>query len=43
MSSASLQNGASHVEHEWSEPAYVVAGASVLAQVVRDLVGGGAA
>jgi N-carbamoyl-L-amino-acid hydrolase len=37
------QNGASHVEHEWSERAHVVAGASVLAQVVRDLVGGGAA
>lgn len=31
------RDGASHVEHEWAEPAHVVAGASVLAQVLRDL------
>jgi hydantoinase/carbamoylase family amidase len=40
------RDGASHVEHEWAEPAHVAAGASVLAQVMRDLVcasGGGAA
>jgi beta-ureidopropionase / N-carbamoyl-L-amino-acid hydrolase len=40
------RDGASHVEQEWAEPAHVAAGASVLAQVMRDLVcssGGGAA
>ncbi|MDQ8730340.1 Zn-dependent hydrolase [Bradyrhizobium sp. LHD-71] len=31
------RNGASHVEHEWAEPAHVAAGASVLAQVLREL------
>jgi N-carbamoyl-L-amino-acid hydrolase len=25
------------VEHEWTEPAHIAAGASVLAQVLRDL------
>jgi N-carbamoyl-L-amino-acid hydrolase len=30
-------DGASHVEHEWAEPADVAAGASVLAQVLREL------
>jgi N-carbamoyl-L-amino-acid hydrolase len=32
------RDGASHVEHEWSEPDHVAAGASVLAQVLRELV-----
>jgi N-carbamoyl-L-amino-acid hydrolase len=31
------RDGASHVEHEWVEPGHVAAGASVLAQVLRDL------
>jgi beta-ureidopropionase / N-carbamoyl-L-amino-acid hydrolase len=31
------RDGVSHVEHEWTEPEHVVAGASVLARVVRDL------
>jgi N-carbamoyl-L-amino-acid hydrolase len=31
------RDGASHVEHEWAEPSHVAAGASVLAQVLRDL------
>ena len=31
------RDGASHVEHEWAEPDHVVAGASVLAQVLRGL------
>jgi len=31
------RDGASHVEHEWAEPAHVMAGASVLAQVVYGL------
>jgi N-carbamoyl-L-amino-acid hydrolase len=31
------RNGLSHVEHEWAEPEHVAAGATVLAQVVRDL------
>jgi N-carbamoyl-L-amino-acid hydrolase len=31
------RDGASHVEHEWTEPAHIAAGASVLAQVLRDL------
>jgi N-carbamoyl-L-amino-acid hydrolase len=31
------RDGASHVEHEWAEPGHVAAGASVLAQVLRDL------
>jgi N-carbamoyl-L-amino-acid hydrolase len=31
------RDGASHVEHEWAEPDHVAAGASVLAQVLRDL------
>jgi N-carbamoyl-L-amino-acid hydrolase len=31
------RDGASHVEHEWAEPTHVAAGASVLAQVLRDL------
>jgi len=31
------KDGASHVEHEWAEPEHVAAGASVLAQVLRDL------
>jgi N-carbamoyl-L-amino-acid hydrolase len=31
------RDGASHVEHEWAEPADVVAGASVLAQVLREV------
>ncbi len=31
------RDGASHVEHEWAEPEHVAAGASVLAQVMRDL------
>jgi N-carbamoyl-L-amino-acid hydrolase len=30
------RDGASHVEHEWAEPGHVAAGASVLAQVLRD-------
>jgi len=29
--------GASHVEREWAEPGHVAAGASALAQVLRDL------
>jgi len=32
------RDGASHVEHESAEPAHVAAGASVLAEVVRDHV-----
>jgi beta-ureidopropionase / N-carbamoyl-L-amino-acid hydrolase len=31
------RDGVSHVEHEWAEPAHVAAGATVLAQVLRDL------
>ena len=31
------RDGASHVEHEWAEPADVAAGASVLAQVLREV------
>ncbi|MGY3034350.1 N-carbamoyl-L-amino-acid hydrolase [Bradyrhizobium sp. USDA 4354] len=31
------RDGASHVEHEWAEPVHVAAGASALAQVVREL------
>jgi beta-ureidopropionase / N-carbamoyl-L-amino-acid hydrolase len=31
------RDGASHVEHEWAEPGHVAAGASVLAQVMREL------
>ena len=31
------RDGASHVEHEWTEPAHLAAGASVLAQVLHDL------
>jgi len=31
------RDGVSHVEHEWAEPEHVAAGASVLAQVMRDL------
>jgi N-carbamoyl-L-amino-acid hydrolase len=31
------RDGASHVEHEWADPGHVAAGASVLAQVARDL------
>jgi beta-ureidopropionase / N-carbamoyl-L-amino-acid hydrolase len=31
------RDGASHVEHEWAEPADVAAGASVLAQVLREI------
>lgn len=31
------RDGASHVEHEWAEPEHVAAGASILAQVMRDL------
>jgi len=31
------RNGASHVEHEWTEPAHAAAGASVLAQVLHEL------
>jgi hydantoinase/carbamoylase family amidase len=31
------RDGASHVEYEWAEPAHVAAGASVLAQMLRDL------
>ena len=31
------RDGASHVEHEWAEPNHVAAGASVLAQVLREL------
>jgi beta-ureidopropionase / N-carbamoyl-L-amino-acid hydrolase len=31
------RDGASHVEHEWAEPGHVAAGATVLAQVLRDL------
>ncbi|HWL19636.1 MAG TPA: Zn-dependent hydrolase [Bradyrhizobium sp.] len=31
------RDGASHVEHEWADPGHVAAGASVLAQVLRDL------
>ncbi len=31
------RDGASHVEHEWTEPAHVAAGASVLAQVLHEL------
>ncbi|MGJ5221877.1 M20/M25/M40 family metallo-hydrolase, partial [Bradyrhizobium oligotrophicum] len=31
------RGGVSHVEHEWAEPADIAAGASVLAQVLRDL------
>lgn len=33
------RDGASHVEHEWAEPAHVAAGASVLAQVLHELAG----
>ena len=32
------RDGASHVEHEWSEPAHVAAGAAVLAQVMTEIV-----
>jgi N-carbamoyl-L-amino-acid hydrolase len=32
------RDGASHVEHEWAEPAHVAAGAAVLAQVMMELV-----
>jgi N-carbamoyl-L-amino-acid hydrolase len=32
------RDGASHVEHEWAESEHVAAGASILAQVMRDLV-----
>lgn len=31
------RDGVSHVEHEWAEPEHVANGASVLAQVLRDL------
>jgi N-carbamoyl-L-amino-acid hydrolase len=31
------RDGVSHAEHEWAEPAHVAAGATVLAQVLRDL------
>lgn len=31
------RDGVSHVEHEWAEPDHVAAGASVLAQVLREL------
>ncbi|WP_456623469.1 MULTISPECIES: Zn-dependent hydrolase [unclassified Bradyrhizobium] len=31
------RDGASHVEHEWAEPAHVAAGASVLAEVLHGL------
>jgi beta-ureidopropionase / N-carbamoyl-L-amino-acid hydrolase len=31
------RDGVSHVEHEWAEPEHVAVGASVLAQVLRDL------
>ncbi|MGX1321779.1 N-carbamoyl-L-amino-acid hydrolase [Bradyrhizobium sp. USDA 377] len=31
------RDGVSHVEHEWAEPDHVAAGASVLAQVMRDI------
>lgn len=31
------RDGASHVEHEWAEPDHFAAGASVLAQVLREL------
>lgn len=31
------RDGASHVEHEWSEPAHLAAGTSVLAQVLHEL------
>jgi N-carbamoyl-L-amino-acid hydrolase len=31
------RDGASHVEHEWADPAHVAAGTSVLAQVLLDL------
>jgi len=31
------RDGASHVEHEWADPVHVAAGASVLAQVLREL------
>ncbi|WP_407192444.1 Zn-dependent hydrolase [Bradyrhizobium sp. STM 3566] len=31
------RHGVSHVEHEWAEPDHVAAGASVLAQVLREL------
>ena len=31
------RDGVSHVEHEWAEPADVAAGASVLAQVLREI------
>ncbi len=33
------RDGASHVEHEWAEPAHVTAGAAVLAQVLREIAG----
>jgi N-carbamoyl-L-amino-acid hydrolase len=36
------RDGASHVEHEWAEPAHLAAGASVLAQVLRELACSGA-
>jgi N-carbamoyl-L-amino-acid hydrolase len=32
------RDGVSHAEHEWAEPAHVAAGASVLAQVLRETV-----
>jgi beta-ureidopropionase / N-carbamoyl-L-amino-acid hydrolase len=32
------RDGVSHVEHEWAEPAHVAAGASVLAQVLRETI-----
>jgi len=31
------RDGASHVEHEWAEPAHVAAGAAVLAQVMTEI------
>ncbi len=31
------RDGASHVEHEWAEPAHLAAGASVLARVLHEL------
>jgi N-carbamoyl-L-amino-acid hydrolase len=31
------RDGASHVEHEWAEPAHVAAGAAVLAQVMMEI------
>jgi beta-ureidopropionase / N-carbamoyl-L-amino-acid hydrolase len=35
------RDGASHVEHEWTEPGHLAAGASVLAQVLHGLAFGG--